>query len=687
MPKESQDQAMGNHILGVLYKYGSSTATANTSNGKVAQTLIDMLLLENQIPFSVLVQLHKLKPNKGDDDVALLEELIELVKNCYEIQVGKLTPLNAHPCKCKYKPENLPKHLLELVHSLCGSHEYCGLGLQQQTRTATELKNSGVSFEKNDEKHSLFDIRFKEDTIKIRGFKIDEFTETFLKSMIAYEQHPDNDAFKYFTDFVLFMNKLIDTPNDAKLLCEIIGNFGTNKVLLFSELCGGIKASSTSTFSGVTNKQEGGDYVIDITVDNQTKNGDEYIIPRVAEALSKTNPSAYKPMLISIGPYYRKPEPGSENDIKKEFQEGFLGNTKGLKEKCREKLANIVGKARSYYSTDSTKDMSNEEFVEMLMVDGCFILQFLKSVKDKKCKETFMKDEKKVAQTLRDMILLENQIPFFVLVELHKLKQQDKVDEVALRKALMELVVNCYESQVSKLTPLLPCKFEELPKHLHEVIYRHCIPTNTTRSEEDDQGHGYVMKQINTATELEKTGISFQKIEEVRSSLFDIDFKRGTMKIRCFRIDDFTEPFLRNMIAYEQHSNLASNHFSDFVLFMSHLINTSEDVKLLRGKGILAGLINRSEANTNLSNPLNLENIFSQLPVGINTSTTSTLSTLSGVINKVSLHSEKPLEIWMGKLRQVLQNGPWTPMVGIVTLIATIFSIVHYTDISFVKAH
>nr|GLL43650.1 putative UPF0481 protein At3g02645 [Ipomoea trifida] len=578
--------------------------------------------------------------------------------------MGKLTTLNADACKCKYKPENLPKYLLEVVHSLCipptRSDEYCGLVLKQ-IKTATELEKDGVSFEKNNGEHTLFDIHFKEGMMKIRGFKIDEFTETFLRSMIAYEKHPDV-ASKPFTDFVLFMTKLINTPKDAELLCEIIGNFhGTNREQLFSELLGG------STFSGVIKKQE-------VQEENQSHNIGKYI-SRVPKALSKTNPSAYKPKLISIGPYYLIQEPGSENSIKRYFQEGFFGNTDRLEERCRVLLTSFVDKARSCYA-GSTKNITNARLVETLMRDGCFILQFLKSVKDKKSSDngrvaqTFMENERKVAQTLKDMLLLENQIPFFVLFELHKLKQ-DKGDDVAFLKELIELVKNCYESQVRKLTqPLLPNKYkpQSLPKHLLEVVHSLCIPTNTTRSDEYDEECGLVLQQINTATELEKDGVSFQKIEEVHRSLFDIDFNWGTMKIRCFRIDDFTETFLRNMIAYEQHSDLAFKYFTDFVLFMSHLIHTPEDAKLLCGKGIIA----------NFQTTDDKEKFFSQLLVGVDTSSTSTLSTLSGVINKVSQHCEKTLEKWMGMLRQYLTNSPWTPIIGIVAVIAALVTIVHY---------
>ncbi|XP_019180263.1 PREDICTED: putative UPF0481 protein At3g02645 [Ipomoea nil] len=265
-----------------------------------------------------------------------------------------------------------------------------------------------------------------------------------------------------------------------------------------------------------------------------------------------------------------------------------------------------------------------------------------------------MKNEWKVAQTLSDMLLFENQIPFFVVFELLKLKR-DKSDAATLLKELLELVKNCYMNQVHKLTLIhaLPsCKYnpENLPKHLLEVVHSCCMPTNITTTDEDFTG--FVSKQMKTATELEQYGVSFKKSGKVHS-VFDMDFNRGIMKIRCFRIDDFTETLLRNMIAYEQHYDLAIKYFSDFVLFMSHLIHTPEDAKLVCGSGIIVNF-----------QATGMEQLFSELRLGINTSTTSTLATLSGVINNVNQYCEMPWNNWMRMLRQDLVNSAWKPILA-----------------------
>ncbi|WMV23187.1 hypothetical protein MTR67_016572 [Solanum verrucosum] len=56
----------------------------------------------------------------------------------------------------------------------------------------------------------------------------------------------------------------------------------------------------------------------------------------------------------------------------------------------------------------------------------------------------------------------------------------------------------------------------------------------------------------------------------------------------CFVVFDYTETFLRNLIAYEQQSSdVQPKYVSDFVIFMYQLIDSDKDVNLLCQKGII----------------------------------------------------------------------------------------------------
>ncbi|WMV09357.1 hypothetical protein MTR67_002742 [Solanum verrucosum] len=88
------------------------------------------------------------------------------------------------------------------------------------------------------------------------------------------------------------------------------------------------------------------------------------------------------------------------------------------------------------------------------------------------------------------------------------------------------------------------------------------------------------------ATELSEAGVSFNGGDT--TSLFDITFENGLMKIPYFEAFGYTKTFLRNFIAYEQQSyDVLPTYFSDYVTFMDHLIDSEKDVNLLRQKGII----------------------------------------------------------------------------------------------------
>lgn len=58
--------------------------------------------------------------------------------------------------------------------------------------------------------------------------------------------------------------------------------------------------------------------------------------------------------------------------------------------------------------------------------------------------------------------------------------------------------------------------------------------------------------------QLPKSFLKIGSVEdnvEDKTSLFDITFEKGVMKIPCFAIEDTMETFMRNMIAFEQHTS------------------------------------------------------------------------------------------------------------------------------------
>ncbi|XP_031096750.1 UPF0481 protein At3g47200-like isoform X2 [Ipomoea triloba] len=353
--------------------------------------------------------------------------------------------------------------------------------------------------------------------------------------------------------------------------------------------------------------------------------------------------------------------------VKQKFKESLFGKINKFEEHSTQKLKKLLDKARSCY-TDDTQKMNDDDFVEMLLLDGCFILEFLEKYSEKEVTEEFMKVKGNLVQTLIDMTLLENQIPFFVLFELFKLKRNNENKDDVLLQDLIVLVKRCIGTQVPKLTPRNiedhDYKPDTLPKHLVEVVHNLCIPRNPKCGRHSCRNDSWgITEQINTATELEADGVEFKKVGKVyeryfgekegakhfnskdNTTMFDLEFINGTLKIPSFKIDDGTETLLRNMIAYEQHSTEASVWFSDFASFMDQLIEDTKDVNLLRRRGIIVNCMAQDKMVAEM-----FENLCQDV---IN------YNTFSGVIRKVNLHVDKAWNVWFGKLRHDLSYSPW----------------------------
>uniref|UniRef100_A0A6N2NJB4 Uncharacterized protein n=1 Tax=Salix viminalis TaxID=40686 RepID=A0A6N2NJB4_SALVM len=86
-------------------------------------------------------------------------------------------------------------------------------------------------------------------------------------------------------------------------------------------------------------------------------------------------------------------------------------------------------KARGCYDESITKEFSDEEFSKMMFIDGCFILQFMHCLINYGSEKLEMSD-RQIFHVKRDLLLLENQLPFAVLHSLRK--QRYKNDKAGI---------------------------------------------------------------------------------------------------------------------------------------------------------------------------------------------------------------------------------------------------------------
>ncbi|KAH0681919.1 hypothetical protein KY289_019671 [Solanum tuberosum] len=384
---------------------------------------------------------------------------------------------------------------------------------------------------------------------------------------------------------------------------------------------------------------------------------------KVNVGLRESNPDAYTPKMISIGPYHKKnPQLRSMEKYKLLYLQRFLQRKEGLDvESCINELKELKEEAiRCYEDIDELGNDS--QFCQMLLLDGCFVVEFIREY----CEMCLQGEEDiiniKDSYIFRDLILLENQLPFFVLNKLHYMTKQD--DDLPL--PILAITSFTFFIDLSKMTPEsfgeIECNAENI-KHLLHVVHIFSCYGNPMKNSKDSITCHTVMPN---ATELFEAGISFVKEDNHRDNknLFDnIKFENGLMTIPCFQVEDDTEILLRNLIAYEQQSiDVQPKYFSDFATFMDYLIDSDKDVNLLRQKGIIENWIGEDKEVASIFNKIgNGVGVYSNFYYKVE-------------CRKAVEHCEKPWNRMKANLKHNYFSNPWvgaSTMAAIILLILT----------------
>ncbi|KAK8684869.1 hypothetical protein V6N13_040884 [Hibiscus sabdariffa] len=197
------------------------------------------------------------------------DQILELIRNIYSEDLCKLGR-HSQTDMCPYcipkrmhgthiwsgsgiytSPTKDTKHLLDLLHNCCRPSPQ-GIRKHQKfkaeaiqkfdrswkfIRSATELEDAGINFSgevlrDHDQAQgikSMFDITFTKDTkvLKIPTLRVDDNTECLLRNFMAYEQFTQKEEPTYVSDYVVFMDNLVNTKKDVQLLCNsgIIDNW------------------------------------------------------------------------------------------------------------------------------------------------------------------------------------------------------------------------------------------------------------------------------------------------------------------------------------------------------------------------------------------------------------------------------------------------------------------------------
>ncbi|CAL5421171.1 unnamed protein product [Camellia sinensis] len=182
----------------------------------------------------------------------------------------------------------------------------------------------------------------------------------------------------------------------------------------------------------------------------------ENCIFRVPRTLRQHNESIYEPKIVSIGPYHRgKDRLAPMENIKLWYLDTLLARLPLPPEETLQQLIECIRELakRTINCYAERVDMSEDELVEMMIVDGCFLLElFRRDVwlvprdnDDPVFNTSWMHEN-----LYHDLILLENQIPWFVLHCLFHLTLSVHEQETSF---LIKLVLKFFETTMLMTVP------------------------------------------------------------------------------------------------------------------------------------------------------------------------------------------------------------------------------------------
>eukprot|EP00268_Persea_americana_P019597 TRINITY_DN20074_c0_g1_i1.p1 TRINITY_DN20074_c0_g1~~TRINITY_DN20074_c0_g1_i1.p1 ORF type:complete len:476 (+),score=70.71 TRINITY_DN20074_c0_g1_i1:208-1635(+) len=310
-------------------------------------------------------------------------------------------------------------------------------------------------------------------------------------------------------------------------------------------------------------------------------------IHRVPHMLRIQNEKAYDPTVISIGPFHYKKREGQlkfMEEQKRRYLNDILsrnGNGQSKLEQCFVAIKGLEERARRCYSEVS--ELDSYSFVEMMILDGCFIIEFfLKDFVDDYEDDPIFELGWLNEAVRFDLILLENQIPFFILQRLF-----DLTNASSPSSSLIEWPLCSYDQWDSITEERIKNSGIEIQHLLHLLHTRFSVFTEDNQSEQ-----GSVI--IPSASKLEEGGIRFRKRDKYTTSL-DINFQNGVIEIPPTEFMDQTNSEILNYIAFEQCYCHSKKHFTTYNTFMDCLINNSKDVEILCREGIIVNWLGSDE--------------------------------------------------------------------------------------------
>ncbi|KAM4126181.1 hypothetical protein ACB094_01G368700 [Castanea mollissima] len=378
-------------------------------------------------------------------------------------------------------------------------------------------------------------------------------------------------------------------------------------------------------------------------------------IKRIPDYLRKVNEQAYSPMIISIGPlHYFDKKLHTMEKFKVRYLKSFMKRADRDLENLVSTISGMEERISCCYA-ETSPDIDTDKFLIVILVDAIFILELIfRNVYGCWESDDFLIRDQMIF-IICDLILLENQIPFFVLKKLFKLVYPSCPNSFSLLHLTFKFFKHFNVQEILPNNVKIE-HFTDLIR-IFQLPQLQSLPKRQTGSE--------TVTLLYSATQLHEAGVKFQ----VNSSkcLLDItfDFKNGVLEMPCLELYDETEAVIRNVMAFEQYCFGEKIYIRDYYLLLDCLVNTTRDIDLLCDKGIIRNYLGDNKAATSLVNKLNIHVSLS----GINPNH-------NRIFKELNAFYDKRWHKWKATLRHQYFSTPWRIASTIAAIILLVFTFI-----------
>ncbi|XP_071690666.1 UPF0481 protein At3g47200-like [Rutidosis leptorrhynchoides] len=392
---------------------------------------------------------------------------------------------------------------------------------------------------------------------------------------------------------------------------------------------------------------------------------------KVPQTLIDVNGKSYEPHIISVGPFHHgQPHLKMIEEHKWRFLRQLLNRTsvKGtVLEDYLKAVQPLEITARECYS--GTVPYSTDEFIEMMVLDGCFVIELLRKfggLVEFEDYDPLIRMSWIVSFFLRDLIRLENQIPYFILECLFELTKTEASPTLAT------LALNFFNLATQRPDHVLEKYAHVEAKHLLDLLRSTFLPHELEKPiKPDNRPPPHVIHSI---SKLRRAGIKLKTWEA--ESFLVVDFKRGVIHMPTISIDDFMSAFLLNTVAFEQCHSGCSKHFTTYVTLVDCLINTSKDVSYLCDSNIIENYFGTDAEVATLFN-----NMGKDISFDIDD------CYMARLFDDVNRHYHTGWHVQVASLKYTYFNTPWSFVSALAAFVLLLLTVAQtfYTILSYVR--